>query len=68
MLRPSARSRLLEPRGAGAQVRGDGRATGGEQAHHLPGDALDAAADEPEGLVVAIAQDQAASDAGHLQE
>ena len=32
---------LLEPRGAVAQVGGDGRATGGEQAHHLPGDALD---------------------------
>ncbi len=33
--------RLLEPRGAGAQVRGDGLAAGGEQAHHLAGDALD---------------------------
>ena len=32
---------LLEPRRAGAQVRGDRRAAGGEHAHHLPGDALD---------------------------
>ena len=32
---------LLELRGAGTQVDGDGLAVGGEQAHHLPGDALD---------------------------
>ena len=32
---------LLEPRGAGAQVRGDGLAARGEHAHHLPADALD---------------------------
>jgi hypothetical protein len=32
---------LLEPRGAGTQVGGDGLAAGGEQAHHLPGDSLD---------------------------
>jgi hypothetical protein len=32
---------LLEPRRAPAQIRGDRRAAGGEQAHHLPGDALD---------------------------
>src|SRR5208337_2267750 len=32
---------LLEPRGAGAQVGGDGLAAGGEQAHHLAADALD---------------------------
>jgi hypothetical protein len=32
---------LLELRGAGAQVGGDGLAAGGEQAHHLPGDAGD---------------------------
>ena len=32
---------LLELRGAGAQVGGDGLAAGGEQAHHLSGDALD---------------------------
>ena len=31
----------LEPRGAGAQIRGDRLAAGGEQAHHLAGDALD---------------------------
>ena len=32
---------LLEPRGAGAQVGGDGLAAGGEHAHHLAADALD---------------------------
>ncbi len=32
---------LLEPRGAGSQVCGDGLAAGGKQAHHLPGDAHD---------------------------
>src|ERR1017187_8938683 len=32
---------LLEPRGAGTQIRGDGFAAGGEHAHHLPGDAHD---------------------------
>ena len=32
---------LLELRGAGAQVGGDGLAAGGEHAHHLAGDALD---------------------------
>src|ERR1039457_6115094 len=32
---------LLEPRGAGTQVRGNGFAAGGEQAPHLPADALD---------------------------
>src|SRR5690242_8042011 len=31
---------LLEPRGAGAQVGGDGFAAGGEQPHHLAGDAF----------------------------
>jgi hypothetical protein len=32
---------LLELCGAGAQVSGDGLAAGGEQAHHLAGNALD---------------------------
>ena len=32
---------LLEPRGAGAQVGGDGLAARGEQPHHLPADSLD---------------------------
>jgi len=32
---------LLEPRGAGAQVGGDGLAAGGEHAHHAAADALD---------------------------
>ena len=32
---------LLEPRRAGAQIRGNRLATGGEQAHHLAADALD---------------------------
>src|SRR5690348_14385657 len=32
---------LLEPRGAGAQVFGDGLAAGGEQPHHLPRDTRD---------------------------
>ena len=32
---------LLEPRGAGPRVRGDGLAARGEQAHHLAGDARD---------------------------
>ena len=32
---------LLEPRGAAAQVGGDGFAAGGEQAHHLAADAFD---------------------------
>ena len=40
-LRRRAAVALLEPRGAGAQVGGDRLPAGGEQAHHLPGDALD---------------------------
>ena len=40
-LRRRAAVALLEPRRAGAQVRGDRRAARGEHAHHLPGDALD---------------------------
>jgi hypothetical protein len=40
-LRRRAAILVLEPRCTGAQVGGDGLAPGGEQAHHLAGDALD---------------------------
>jgi hypothetical protein len=40
-LRRRAAVLLLEPRGAGTQVRGDGLAASREHAHHLPADAFD---------------------------